>query len=387
MKILPDDVRRNPYPMFEQMRPQSPVYMPGADIWMILDYDSVKQTLSDPDTFSSSVSRSRNGNFEWLMFMDPPRHTKLRAIVSRAFTPRSIANLEARIRQLSRELLDPLVARGEMDLVTDFASTLPVMVMAELIGFPLSEWPRLTRWSLAIMGLAETISGTEEESHAAGATFGQANEEMKQYLDGLLRDRRARPKDDLLTRLVEAEVDGERLTETETLRFVQLLLAAGSETTTNLISNAVLCFIECPEQLVRLRTAPELLPSAIEEVLRYRSPGQTMLRTPNRDVELKGRVIPAGKLVLVMIGSANRDPKHFPEAQRFDIARDPNPHLAFGQGIHFCLGAPLARLEARVALQDLLWRDKNMELATDAPWEPRRAFNVLGPIHLQIRWK
>lgn len=387
MKFLSDDVRRNPYPMFEQMRAASPVYMPGADIWMILDYDGVKRVLSDPDTFSSNASPTRNSTFEWLMFMDPPRHTKLRAIVSRAFTPKSVANLETRIRQFSRELLDPLVSRGEMDLVADFATPLPIMVMAEMIGFLISEWPRLSRWSLAIMGLAETISGTEEESHAAGAAFGAANEEMKQYLDGVLVQRRREPKDDLLTRLVEAEVDGEKLTEYETLRFVQLLLAAGSETTTNLIDNAVLCFLDHPEQLERLKAAPDLLPSAIEEVLRYRSPGQTMLRTPTRDVAMNGRVIPAGKLVLVMIGSANRDPKQFPDASRFDIGRDPNPHLAFGQGIHFCLGAPLARLEARVALSDLLLREKRMELASPTPWEPRKAFNVHGPTHLPIRWK
>src|SRR5204862_1257589 len=157
-----------------------------------------------------------------------------------------------------------------------------------------------------------------------------------------------------LSRLVEAEVDGERLSADEVLGFVQLLLVGGQETTVNLINNAILCFIEHPDQLARLRAKPELLPSAIEEVLRFRSPLQWMPRATRRDVEMHGGVIPAGKLVLPMIGSANRDPKQFPDAGRFDITRDPNPHIAFGHGIHACLGAPLARLEARIALTDLL---------------------------------
>jgi cytochrome P450 len=196
--------------------------------------------------------------------------------------------------------------------------------------------------------------------------------------------RLARP-DALLTRLVEAEVDGERLTPEEVLGFVQLLLVGGQETTVNLINNAVLCFLEHPDQLARLRAAPQLLPSAIEEVLRYRSPLQWMPRATTRDVELHGRLIPAGKLVLPLMGSANRDPAQFPDASRFDIARDPNPHLAFGHGIHACLGAPLARLEARIALADFLERVTGFELATDGPWEPRQALSVHGPSRLPIR--
>ena len=182
-------------------------------------------------------------------------------------------------------------------------------------------------------------------------------------------------------------MDGERLTEREILSFFQLLLLAGSETTTNLINNSLLSFIENPGQLARLRSAPELLPSAIEEVLRYRSPIQAMFRQTRCDVEMHGHVIPAGKLVLAMIGSANRDPKQFHEANRFDVARDPNPHIAFGHGIHFCVGAPLARLEARIALSDLLRRLETFALASDEPWEPRKAFHVHGPTRLPIRFE
>jgi cytochrome P450 len=208
---------------------------------------------------------------------------------------------------------------------------------------------------------------------------------MRAALPQLIAQLRSARPDALLARLVEAEVDGERLTQEEILGFVQLLLVGGQETTVNLINNAVLCLLEHPDQLSRLRAAPQLLPAAIEEVLRYRSPLQWMPRATTCDVELHDRVIPAGKLVLPMMGSANRDPRQFSDASRFDIARDPNAHLAFGHGIHACLGAPLARLEARIALADFLDRVHTFELATDEPWEPRQALSVHGPSQLPMR--
>jgi cytochrome P450 len=210
---------------------------------------------------------------------------------------------------------------------------------------------------------------------------------MRAYLADVREQRRKAPKDDLLTRLFEAEVDGERLTEEEVLGFFQLLLSAGTETTTNLIDNAMLCFLEHPDQLARLRGAPELLPSAIEEVLRYRSPAQVMYRETKRELELHGVTLPAGTFVLPIIGSANRDARQFHEPQRFDIGRNPNPHIAFGHGIHFCLGAALSRLEARVALGDLLERMKDFALASAEPWEPRKALHVHGPLRLPLRFE
>jgi cytochrome P450 len=209
---------------------------------------------------------------------------------------------------------------------------------------------------------------------------------MNAYLGRVLDERLAEPKNDLLTRLLEADVDGQRLTQTEILGFFQLLLVAGQETTANLINNGMLCFIEHPDQLERLRKRMDLLPLAIEEVLRYRSPVQWMFRLTTRDVELHGQTIPAGNVVLAMIGSANRDPLAFEHADRFDIARQPNPHIAFGLGIHFCLGAALARLEAKIALSDLLDRMSSFERACDEPWEPRKALHVHGPTRLPIRF-
>jgi cytochrome P450 len=379
MTLFTDDVRRDPFPLYDRMRGSSPLHVPGADLWMVFRYEHVKRVLSDHESFSSSVSRTRGHGFEWLLFMDPPRHTELRALILKAFTPRTIAALEPRIRELSRGLLDRVIERGEMDLVADLATPLPAMVIAEMVGIPSEDWPRLQRWSEAIMGLADTITGTPEESAAASDRFEATDAEMRRYLDDRVSARRAASADDLLSRLVDLSFD-------ETVRFVQLLLAAGTETTTNLISNAMLCFLDHPDQLAAVRARPDVLPLAVEEVLRFRSPGQAMLRSPTRDVDIDGKTIPAGALVLALIGSANRDPAHFADPGRFDVARAPNPHLAFGHGIHFCLGAALSRLEARVALGDLLARFARFEHGGDARWPPRRPFNVHGPQRLPLRF-
>jgi cytochrome P450 len=383
MDLFSETVRRNPYPAYQGMRSSSPILPePKSGLWMLFDYESVNRALTDHEAFSS-----RHGPVEWMIFLDPPRHSKLRGLVSHAFTPLSIAKLEPRIRELSREFLDATIERGELDVANDFAAPLPMAVIAEMLGIPTADRRLFTKWNDAILNMSYTVP-------AAGAAaldgvvndFRAATAEMDEYLGGLLSDRRASPRPDLLTRLLQAHLDSERLTQAEILGFFQLLLLAGSETTTNLINNSILCFIECPDQLARLRAAPELLPSAIEEVLRYRSPLQWMFRVTRRDVQMHGQTIPAGKVTLVMLGSANRDPKQFPDADRFDITRNPNPHLAFGHGIHFCLGAALARLEARVALTELLSRIGEFNLASDLPWEPRKGLHVHGPTSLPLRF-
>ena len=381
------ETRRNPFPLYARLRAAAPALRdPRTGAWLLLDYESVKRALTDHATFSSDVSAAGRGNLGWLIFADPPRHTKLRALVMRAFTPRAVAALAPRIRELARGLLDRTAGRGEMDLVADFSVPLPLMVIAELLGAPIDDWPRLRGWSDAVMGLAHTVSaGPDAES--AVARFRAAHAEMRDYLAPLVADRRAHPTDDLLTRLTAAEVDGEWLTDSDVLGFVQLLLLAGHETTTNLIDNAVVSFLEHPEQLARLRTAPQLLPSAIEEVLRYRSPVQATFRVTTRDVAVHGQTIPARSLVLAMIGAANRDPRQFANADRLDVAREPNLHVAFGHGIHFCVGAPLARLEARVALPMLLDHLGDFAHAGEAAWEPRAAFHVHGPDRLPLRFE
>jgi len=320
----------------------------------------------------------------WFIFSDPPSHTKPRTLISQAFTPRVVANLEPRIRELSRQLLGKAIESGEVDLAAEYSVPLPMMVIAEMIGMPIAEWPRFNRWSDAILKLSHTRSASEQAATAL-SEFRSVSPEMSAYLAETIERRRANPKDDLLTRLVAAELEGQHLAPEEILGFPQVLIVVGQETTTNLFNNAVLCLIEHPDQRERLQQRIDLLPSAIEEVLRYRSPVQWMMRAPKRDVEVLGKLIPAGKLVLPMIGSANRDSGQFPQAGRFDIERAPNPHIAFGHGIHFCLGAPLARLEARIALTDLLERVKGFDSASDEPWEPRQALNVHGPARLPIR--
>jgi len=385
--LFSEETRRNPYPLYEQMRSASPVLHapPPFDMWMIFDYGGVKRAVSDSETFSSAVPAPDN----WFIFLDPPQHSKLRALIAKAFTPKSIADLEPRIRALSREFLDNVIERGEMDVATDLSVPLPMMVIAEMIGIPSADWSRFRQWSDVILKLSYTMRGMEADADAATAMSGfiGVSNEMDAYLAEMIGQRRAAPMDDLLTRLVEAEVDGERLTQAEILGFFQLLVVAGQETTTNLINNAVLCLIENPHQLAHLRAVPDLLPSAIEEVLRYRSPLQWLMRTPRRDTEMHGELIPAGQLVLAMAGSANRDPKQFRDANRFDITRNPNPHLAFGHGIHSCLGAALARMESRIALSELLARLKSLELASNEPWEPRKALHVHGPTRLPIRFE
>jgi cytochrome P450 len=373
--------------MYEQMRRSAPVFKapPPFDMWMVFDYESVKRVVSDHEAFSSAVPAPDN----WFIFFDPPRHTQLRALISRAFTPNSIADLEPRIRALSRELLNPAMKRGQIDLAEEYAVPLPMMVIAEMIGIPSTDWSRFRRWSDVILKLSYAMRGMEKDEEAlkAGSGFTAVTVEMNEYLTEMIAQRRAQPRDDLLTRLIDAEVDGQRLSQKEILGFFQLLVVGGQETTANLINNAVLCLTENPAQLARLRAEPALLSSAIEEVLRFRSPLQWIMRTPKHDITLQGQVLPARALILAMLGSANRDPKQFPEPDRFDITRQANSHLAFGLGIHGCLGAALSRMESRIALSDLLTMIKGFELASDQPWPPRQALHVHGPARLPLRFR
>ena len=378
--LFSDDARRDPFPLYEQARRVAPVFHePRSGLWMVFDYDGVRRVLTDHETFSS-----RHGP-DWMIFTDPPRHAKLRALVSKAFTPRSIVNLEPRIRELSRGLLDRVVGRGGMDVAADLAVPLPMLVIGEMLGIPPADRERFIGWNEVLLDMSQAVVGSPDTGAVVGR-YTASTAEMSDYLIGLLAARQSDSKDDLLTRLLVADVDGERLTHEEILGFFQLLLLAGSETTTNLINNAVLCFIDHADQLARLRDRPELLPAAIEEVLRYRSPLQWMYRITTRDVELRGQRIPAGNMVLAMIGSANHDPAVFPDPGHFDVTRDPNPHLAFGHGVHFCLGAPLARLEARIVLDQFLQRVRNFRPASNEPWPRRAGLHVHGPARLGIRF-
>jgi len=365
--LMSPEVRRNPYPLYAQVRAMMPVIRdPRTGLWMMFGYEAVKRALSDPETFSSDPMTGGYPRPEWLIFFDPPRHSKLRDMILRSFTPATVAALEPRIRELSRTLLDAALAKPEFDLVEDYAAPLPMQVISSMLGIPLSEWQRFRRWSEAILRLSYTAFDAARQAEAAKEYFA-VTEKMSGALPAWLGS------GGLLTQLHRSE-----LSPQEILSFFQLLLVAGNETTTNLIANAVICLSEHPAAQQQLRGEPALLPRAIEEVLRFRSPLQFVYRVPTRDFN----GIPKGALVLPVVGSANRDPAQFTDPDRFDITRDPNPHVAFGHGIHFCLGAALSRIEARVALSDLMERIPHFECSPD--WEPREALNVMGPKELKL---
>jgi cytochrome P450 len=292
--------------------------------------------------------------------VDPPGHTRLRRLASKAFTPRAVERLRPRVEQIVRELLDR-VDPASFELMRDVAFPLPMSVIGELLGVPVCDRELLGRWSrdlLDIPGL--TIDDPEVLRRAR-----QANRDLDPYIRALVADRRRAPRDDLISALAAAEESGDRFTEREVIGTCVLLLIAGHETTANLIGNGVLALLRHPAQLRRLRDDPALIESAVEEMLRYDSPVQSQLRAVTQDVELRGGMLRRHDVVLPMLGAANRDPAVFPNPDVFDIGRTDNRHLAFGKGIHFCLGAPLARLEAQVAIPALLRRVPTVELRTE----------------------
>ncbi|MER7011091.1 cytochrome P450 [Saccharopolyspora sp. NPDC000359] len=356
------------------VRPAQPVeHDEAAGMWNVYGYPEILEALSDFRTFSSDTRRLvpdlgdqfSEGN---LLNMDPPEHDKLRKLVSHAFTPKVVADLEPRIAELTNELLDGVSDRTE--LVADLAYPLPVIVIAELLGVPSSDRGLFKKWVDAMFSSSNQIS-FKEPSQEQQEYFTKAMEqvqELSEYLVTHANERREQPREDLLTKLVSAEVDGERLSDAEVANFGMVLLIAGHITTTMLLGNTVLCLDAHPEQRAKLLADRSLVPGAIEESLRFFSPFAAVSRATTREVELGGRTIPADQMVLLWVAAANRDPRQFSDPDIFDITRDPNPQIGFGRGIHFCLGAPLARLEGRVALNILLERFPDMRTdPTEAP--------------------
>ncbi len=388
-------VRRNPYPIFSVMRRFQPVaHIKRYGLWVVFNYEDAKRVLTDHATFSSDFSNvpgAMAGQREIaqnIITSDPPMHTKLRGLVTRAFTARTVGNLEPRIAALTHEMLDAVIESGRMDLVDDLAYPLPVVVISEMLGIPAEDRAQFRAWSDELVRSADNLLGDRKEtrSQPEGAT-GLVVPGMGPYLHEIIEDRRRHPREDLISGLIAAELDGEHLTEEELMSFCSLLLVAGNVTTTNLIANTVLTLLEHPRDLARLQAEPARLPDAIEEVLRYRSPVQFMFRIAKRPVELSGQSIEPGNVVLAIIGSANRDEAKFPQANRFILDRETNQHIAFGQGIHYCLGAPLARLEGRVALSILLSRLRDLHRATGGPLPPGEALILHGVRHLPLRFK
>ncbi len=346
------------YAWFEEMRSNDPVFYDGRT-WHAFRYEEVSQVLTDYTHFSSQAF-GLTGSFlqNTLIAKDPPDHRKLRNLVNQAFTPRTVARLSDRIARVTQELLDEVKSRGKMDVVSDIAFPLPAKVIAEMLGVPPEDWDIFQRWA--------RVDSSDPAASRREAGRSQ-REEMSNYFSRLLEERRRAPREDLISALSVAEVDGERLSEAELVSFCFLLLAAGQETTKNLITNAIVCLTDYPDSMERLMREPTLMPTAIEEVLRYLPPVWFLFRQTRAEVELGGQRIPADQLVLAWTASANRDPAQFQNPDRFDIEREPNRHLAFGHGIHYCVGAPLARLEARIALPMMLEQLRDLQRVEGVP--------------------
>ena len=370
-----EDSGLNPFPWYRQMRVSAPVhYDPSYQTWTVFRYQEVQRVLSDHEAFSSASEPDHTSSDPLdasLISLDPPRHRQLRTLVTQAFTPRSVAQLSERITSIVTALLDQVARRGSMDIMDDLATPLPVIVIAELLGIPQEDRARFKAWSDAVVGVQ-------------GTGGWPLRGEMSAYFLQMMEQRLADPRDDLISALLAAQVEGAHLTRQEFLGFCILLLVAGNETTTHVLGNALLCFDEHPEALEDVRADLSLLPGAIEEVLRYRSPVQRLFRRASAEVTLGGQQIHAGHWLTAEIGSANRDEVQFPNPDQFDIRRTPNRHLAFGHGIHFCLGAPLARLEARIALTLLLERFRAIRRIRDVPLEATGSSIVFGVKHLPI---
>ena len=348
------------YSWFGEMREHNPVFKDERTrLWQVFRYEDVLAILTDYSRFSSQAYEFTGGFLKnSLIAKDPPDHRKLRNLVNQAFTPKAVAHLSARITQITQELLDEVRLQGRMDIVSDIAFPLPAKVIAELLGVPPEDWNIFQRWA--------RVDGSDPASSRQES--GQSMQiEMFNYFSDLLEERRRAPREDLISSLGVAEVDGERLSEPELLSFCTLLLAAGQETTKNLITNAIVCLTDHRESMGRLIHEPALMPTAIEEILRFLPPVWFLFRQTKTDVELAGQHIPANQVVLAWTASANRDPARFPDPDRFDIEREPNRHLAFGHGIHFCVGAPLARLEAKIALPMMLHQLKNLQRVEGVP--------------------
>jgi cytochrome P450 len=358
--------------------------------WQILGHPETSAILSDPARFSSDLSALQPDQEDFVLFqrgnfvrMDPPQHRKLRTLVSQAFTPKVVAALEPRITELTMQLLDR--AGERFDLIDALAYPLPVIVIAELLGIPTSDQGLFRSWADVLVGQEvdpeQALTEIRDEQMAA---LVPAMREMNAYFLDYIRSRRANPGEDLTSKLVTAEVDGVHLTDEEIVGFVGLLLLAGHITTTATLGNAILTFQEHPHAAAEVRADPTLLPAAIEEILRLRTPFPRLGRLTTVDTEVGGVRIPAGQVVVPWLAAANRDARVFTDPDRFDIHRKPNPHLTFGHGIHFCLGAPLARLEAKVALRLLLQRYQDIEVATDEPVEYRSPWTMIAVARLPL---
>jgi cytochrome P450 len=357
------DVHEDPYPIYKRLREEAPAYWnERLGFWALSRHADVLAAFKDTVRFSSaggvSLERSSQSDPSAVAFfiaMDPPRHDKYRNLVSKAFTPRRVAELEPRIQALADHYIDRFIDARRCDFIADFSAKLPMDVVSEMLGVPTDDRDMLREWSDLVLHREAGMS----EVPASGI---EASGNLLQYFARLVAERRRRPGEDLTSALLAAELDGERLSDREVMAFLFLMIIAGNETTTKLLGNAAYWAWRNPDQRALVRRSPDMIPRWVEETLRYDNSSQALARTLTTDVTLHGKTLRAGDKVLLLVGAANRDERVFPDPDRYDLMRDHSESLSFGKGTHFCLGASLARLEGRVALDAVQRRFPNFEL-------------------------
>ena len=384
-------VVRDPYPVYARMREAGRVLTTSYGATIVHRYDDVRQVHLDHESYSMGALGQLMGMqpgegmagseflmAETMLTTDPPDHERLRQVVNRAFTPRSIADLEPRVRDICGRLLAPLAKGEPFDLVADFAAPLPTIVIAELLGIPSEDGPQFRQWT-------EAITGTDVRGRTDRSKLGIFGRELREYLGDQVQRRKAAPTDDLIGRMVAANAE-QVMSDAEVIASCVLLLVAGNETTMRLITNMVLALSRHPEQLERVTADRDLVPSAVEETLRYDSPVQMLFRGVKQDTEIGGVHLRPGQFVLTMLAAANRDPDVFEAADAYDVGRQNNLHVSFGHGIHYCLGAPLARRETRIALEEVLAVAPRFEvLISDDELEYPQMLMLRSPRSLPIR--
>lgn len=369
-----------------EMRQNAPIVWDDDSAgWLVFLYDDVTRVQSDYQTFSSKGTVGvKEGQDEKrspsLIEMDPPRHRQMRSLITQAFSAKTVAGMAPQVERIVDELLEGIIKRRDCDWMADLANPLPVIVIANMLGLPVEEWPRFKKWTDIIV------------SESPEAT--QASEQFSHFFDAAIKKRQQQPDSDILSLLIASEVDGERLSYDDLMSFCFTLFIAGNITTTNVLGNSMLCFNEHPEEFARLRSQPELVASAVEEIIRYMSPfragpnGLVLGRVAKTDIEISGQPVRKGEFVQVNRLSANFDERQFPEAERFDIGRTPNKHQSFGHGIHFCLGAPLARLEVRIVLERITRKFQALRIAPGAQLKQAQSMLIFGvqsvPVEFQV---
>ena len=372
-------LRADPYSVYEELRRKDPVHrMRLQDAWVLTDYADVDMVLRDSRRFGNTGRDFGYIPQVSMLDLDPPEHTKIRGLVSHGFTPRSVAALEPRIRETVADLLGKVEGRQRFDLIADLAFPLPIIVIAEMLGVPPEDREQFNEWSNTVSLIVDPLLNEQQVRQVQ-----QAVDEVFNYFEAVAEERRRNPQDDLVSALVTAEVDGERLERDDLLVNLLLVLVAGNETTRNLIGNGTLALLRNPDELQRLRDDPALLNGAVDEFLRFDSPVQLDGRVAREPVELRGKRISPGQRVLCLLGAANRDPEAFPDPDRLDVGRSAGNHLSFGRGIHYCLGSPLAKLEALVAFEALLPRLGGLRLAEEPRYRNQVTLRGLESLWLE----